>query len=383
MTEKAPRPTPLRTVHEKAGGRLVDFAGWELPIQFEGIQAEHRLVREHVGLFDVSHMGRVAVRGTDAGRFLNGLLPYDMSRLTPGRMAYTVLCNHDGGAIDDLAVYRLAEHDYLLVVNASRTTLDLAWIKDQASHSGTSDLDVVERTAEEAMIAIQGPEAEGLLAAAVCADARDLGFFRCLTMSGTHGDWLISRSGYTGEDGFEVICPAAAAADLWSSLLAGGARPAGLAARDTLRLEAGLCLYGNELSEGTTPLEAGLGWTLALDKDVDFPGRQVLCRQRQMGVSRCLVGLRLLARGIPRAGQKVQTGERFVGEITSGSHSPTLNRGIGLAYVESDCSDVGQHLQVAGRSGGLEAEIVDLPFVPARVRRRRARRRDGARETTK
>lgn len=369
-----PRPTPLRATHQAAGGRLVDFAGWELPVQFQGIQAEHRLVRESVGLFDVSHMGRVSVSGAGAGCFLDSLLPYDVTRLQAGRMAYTVLCNDDGGAIDDLVVYRLASQDYLLVINASRTTIDLAWIRDHhASHRGLRDVEILERTADEAIIAIQGPKAEDLVAATVSADVRELGFFRCLTPD-AHPDWLVSRSGYTGEDGFEIICPAAVAGQLWDALCAGGARPAGLAARDTLRLEAGLCLYGNELSEATTPLEAGLGWTLALDKDTDFPGRDALRRQLQREVARRLVGLRLLKKGIPRARQDVMEGERSVGEITSGTHSPILNRGIAMAYVDIEAAETGRRLDVLSRGRRLEAEVVDLPFVPSRVRRRRAKR---------
>lgn len=367
-----PRPTPLRAVHQEAGGRLVDFAGWELPVQFEGIRAEHRLVREGVGLFDVSHMGRVSVRGAGAGGFLDGLLPYDITRLRAGRMAYTVLCNHDGGAIDDLVVYRLAAQEYLLVINASRATMDLDWIRAHASRTGVRDVEIVERTAGEAMIAVQGPKAEDLVAATVSDEAPGLGFFGCLTPA-AHRDWLLSRSGYTGEDGFEIICPAAAAAPLWAAMCAAGARPAGLAARDTLRLEAGLCLYGNELSEATTPLEAGLGWTLALDKNSDFPGRDALRRQRQAGVRRRLVGLRLLEKGIPRAHQAVLEGERAVGEVTSGTHSPTLNRGIAMAYVDVGIAATGRRLHVSSRGRRLEAQVVEIPFVPARVRRRRAK----------
>lgn len=367
----APRPTPLRAQHQRSGARLVDFAGWELPVQFTGIQAEHRLVREQVGLFDVSHMGRLSLRGAGTEAFLDSLLPYDVQRLSPGRMAYTVMCNDSGGAIDDLAVYCLAPQDYLLVINASRATHDLSWIRDHATRTDAGDVTIVDRTPGEAMIAVQGPEAEALVAATIGPESKELGFFRCLTMTTEQGEWLVSRSGYTGEDGFEIICPAAAARDLWQQLQRGGARPAGLAARDTLRLEAGLCLYGNELSEQITPLEAGLEWTLALDKETDFPGREALRLQRQKGVRRRLLGLRLLTRGIPRAQQSVVDGARPVGEITSGTHSPVLKQGIAMAYVDEAHADCGHRLQVVGRGGGLEAEVVELPFVPSRVKRRR------------
>ena len=378
----APRPTPLRAQHQRSGARLVDFAGWELPVQFTGIQAEHRLVREQVGLFDVSHMGRLSLRGAGTEAFLDSLLPYDVQRLSPGRMAYTVMCNDSGGAIDDLAVYCLAPQDYLLVINASRATHDLSWIRDHATRTDAGDVTIVDRTPGEAMIAVQGPEAEALVAATIGPESKELGFFRCLTMTTEQGEWLVSRSGYTGEDGFEIICPAAAARDLWQQLQRGGARPAGLAARDTLRLEAGLCLYGNELSEQITPLEAGLEWTLALDKETDFPGREALRLQRQKGVRRRLLGLRLLTRGIPRAQQSVVDGARPVGEITSGTHSPVLKQGIAMAYVDEAHADCGHRLQVVGRGGGLEAEVVELPFVPSRVKRRRKKEQQKKRSAT-
>ena len=381
MTQQ-PRPTALRDLHLQAGARLVDFAGWELPVQFDGIQLEHRVVREHVGLFDVSHMGRVSVRGSGAGTFLDSLLPYEIPRLQIGRMAYTVLCNDDGGAIDDLAIYHLGIDHYLLVINASRTAIDLAWIRSHVVRIDARHVDICEHSGE-AMIAVQGPESEALVSSSVCAQAATLGFFRSLSMTGDQGDWLVSRSGYTGEDGFEIICPEAAAARLWTTLVAGGARPAGLAARDTLRLEAGLCLYGNELNEQTTPLEAGLGWTLALDKATDFPGRQALRAQRTNGVLRRLVGLRLLSKGIPRAHQVVEDEGHPVGEVTSGTHSPVLNQGIAMAYVDVNAAAVGQHLEICGRSRSVEAEVVALPFVPARVKRRRAKQqpREGGIQT--
>ncbi|MDA0335942.1 MAG: glycine cleavage system aminomethyltransferase GcvT [bacterium] len=368
MTE-GPRSTPLRALHQLAGARLVDFAGWELPVQFAGIQVEHRIVRESVGLFDVSHMGRVSVRGAGAATFLDRLLPYDIQRLTTGRMAYTVLCNDAGGAVDDLAVYHLAADHYLLVINAARSVVDLAWIRSHQLRTAVPDVTIIESVGE-AMIAVQGPDAEALVAGAVSPETRDLGFFCCLRTTSAYGDLLVSRSGYTGEDGFEIICPAQTVADLWTNLCAGGGRPAGLAARDTLRLEAGLCLYGNELSEQTTPLEAGLGWTLALDKGTEFPGRDALRHQRQAGVERRLVGLRLLAKGIPRAHQIVQKEGRAVGEVTSGTHSPVLNHGIAMAYVETGLAEAGQQLEISSRGRSLAAEVVALPFVPSRAKRR-------------
>jgi aminomethyltransferase len=379
MTQ-APRPTPLRSLHVKSGARLVDFAGWELPVQFSGIQLEHNLVRTGVGLFDVSHMGRISISGTGALPFLDSLLPYDVQRLTPGRMAYTVLCNDAGGVIDDLAVYLLTPEEYLLVINASRSQVDLDWIRRHAAKTQAQDVEITDHTATQAMIAIQGPGAEMLVTATIYQDAQRLGFFRCQTLDRPAGDWLLSRSGYTGEDGFELICPADAATDVWQTLVDAGAQPAGLAARDTLRLEAGLCLYGNELSEKTNPLEAGLSWTLALDKGSEFPGKSALRRQLQSGVTRRLIGLRLLERGIPRGHQDVQDGDIVIGQITSGSHSPVLQQGIAMAYVDVAFTTPGQVVTVTGRGRSLQSEVVKLPFVPPRVKRRKKRRKNQGNE---
>jgi aminomethyltransferase len=363
----APRPTPLREAHRDAGGRLVDFAGWELPVQFDGIQAEHRRVREEAGLFDVSHMGRVTLTGPGTAAFLDGLLPYDISRLRDGRMAYTVLCNDDGGAIDDLAVYRVSANEYRLVINASRTSADLAVIESRAA--STPDITIEETTATQAMIAVQGPQAERLVNACVGEGAADLGFFRFGFFDGR----LVSRSGYTGEDGFEITCPATDGPALWQELVSAGGHPTGLAARDTLRLEAGLCLYGNELDESTTPIEAGLSWTLALDKATPFPGQEALRQQQSAGPSRRLVGLRLEGKGIPRAHQEVVHDGRVVGQVTSGTHSPSLGQGIAMAYVSADVADDRAGVEISSRGRTLPATIVELPFLPSRVKRRRPR----------
>ena len=372
--------TPFHAYHLAHGAKMVDFAGWELPVQFSGIQLEHNLVRTGVGLFDVSHMGRISISGTGALPFLDSLLPYDVQRLTPGRMAYTVLCNDAGGVIDDLAVYLLTPEEYLLVINASRSQVDLDWIRRHAAKTQAQDVEITDYTATQAMIAIQGPGAEKLVTATICQDAQRLGFFRCLNLDRPAGDWLLSRSGYTGEDGFELICPADAATDVWQALVDAGAQPAGLAARDTLRLEAGLCLYGNELSEKTNPLEAGLSWTLALDKGSEFPGKSALRRQLQSGVTRRLIGLRLLERGIPRGHQDVQDGDIVIGQITSGSHSPVLKQGIAMAYVDVAFTTPGQGVTVTGRGRSLQAEVVKLPFVPARVKRRKKSRKNQGNE---
>ena len=341
-------------------------------MQYRGIQEEHLGTRAGAGLFDVSHMGRLYVSGPGAGEFLDGVLPCAVEGLTPGRMAYTVLCNDEGGTLDDLALYRLGEERFLLVVNAARAESDLAWILGRGP---SPSLRVEDRTGDQAMIAVQGPKAEGLVSSVIDGSCGGLGFFR-FTMTGGGSDrWLVSRSGYTGEDGFEIICPACDGPRLWSGLLEAGAEPVGLAARDSLRLEAGFCLYGNELSEGTSPLEAGLEWTLALDKPRDFPGRAPLRSQRGAGVDRRLIGLALLERGIPRPGQALRAEGLEVGVVTSGTHSPVLHRGIAMAYVVRGHDDAGRRLELVVRGKAVLAEVVSLPFVPSRVRRRRPRKR--------
>ena len=366
------RRTPLRDRHRDAGARLVDFAGWEMPVQYRGIREEHLGTRSGAGLFDVSHMGRLYLSGPGAAEFLDGLLPCAVEGLSPGRMAYTVLCNDEGGTLDDLAVYRLGAERFLLVVNAARTESDLAWILQRGpSHPPR----VGDRTGRQAMIAVQGPKAEGLVSSVVGGSCDALGFFRFTMTEGGSARWLVSRSGYTGEDGFEIICPAGDGPGLWSALIEAGAEPAGLAARDSLRLEAGFCLYGHELSECTSPLEAGLAWTLALDKARAFPGREPLRRQSEAGVDRRLIGLALLERGIPRPGQVVQDEGVEVGVVTSGTHSPVLQRGIAMAYASSGHDDVGRQLEVLVRGKAVAAEVVSLPFVPSRARRKGPRRR--------
>ena len=366
------RRTPLWERHRDAGARLVDFAGWEMPVQYRGIQEEHLGTRAGAGIFDVSHMGRLYVSGPDAAGFLDGLLPCAVEGLTPGRMAYTVLCNHEGGALDDLAVYRLGEDRFLLVVNAARAESDLAWILQRQP---SPSLRVEDRTGRQAMVAVQGPKAEGLVSSVIDGSCGGLGFFRFTTTEAGAGGWLVSRSGYTGEDGFEIVCPAGDGPRLWSRLLEAGAEPAGLAARDSLRLEAGMCLYGHELTESISPLEAGLEWTLALDKPRDFPGRGPLRAQRDAGVRRRLIGLALLERGIPRPGQVLRDEGVEVGVVTSGTHSPVLRRGIAMAYVARGHDDAGRKLELSVRGKSLAAEVASLPFVPSRVRRKRPRRR--------
>ena len=362
MTDERLQRTPLYEVAIAEGGRMVPFGGWELPIQFAGIRSEHWAVRREVGLFDISHMGRIAVAGARGLAFLDSLLPARVRALTIGQMLYTPLCNEQGGCVDDLVVYRLAHEEYLLVVNASRKAVDWQWITAQAT--GWSAVQIEDLSDEKGMVAVQGPQAASLIEALAGPAGVALGSYRCAALEIAGIPALLSRNGYTGEDGFEIVCPADQVAALWATLRKAGAQPCGLGARDTLRLEKGFCLYGNELNEQTTPLEAGLAWTLDLQKEVNFVGAAALRAQRAAGGYRRLRGLRLLERGIPRPNYPVldQRGQQ-VGTVTSGTHSPVLGEGIGLAYIQRGAQKIGTQVHIDMKGKRQPAVVVKLPFV--------------------
>jgi aminomethyltransferase len=350
--------TPLYEEHLAAGGKLVDFAGWDMPIHYGSQIEEHHAVRRHAGMFDVSHMTVVDLAGAGAREYLRRLLANDVARLNnAGRALYSCMLNAAGGVIDDLIVYYLNDGNYRLVVNAATREKDLAWLTEQAA---LFDVTVKERP-ELAMIAIQGPEARnramGVLDTEKVAVAAELKPF----YGAFSGDWLIARTGYTGEDGFEIILPGAEAAKFWRELREAGVTPAGLGARDTLRLEAGMNLYGADMDESVTPLESGLAWTVAWDPaGRDFIGRDALEKQRREGVPHQLVGLLLEAKGVLRNHQKVMIGGEGAGEITSGSFSPTLQRSIAFARLPQtaveDCA-----VEIRGKR--LPVRVVKPPFV--------------------
>lgn len=350
--------TPLHDRHRAAGAKLVDFAGWEMPLNYGSQIREHEQVRRAAGMFDVSHMGVVDVSGPGALAYLRYVLANDAGRLNePGQAFYTCMLNHDGGVLDDLIVYYLSEGRYRIVVNAARLEADLAWLREQA---GGQDLRIRERS-EMAMIAVQGPQAEACLGQAVDArlESRLAGLkpFRAAET----GDWLVARTGYTGEDGFEIIVPGRSAPDLWDHLADAGAVPCGLGARDSLRLEAGLCLYGQDMDTDTTPLEAALSWTVAWKpQDRDFIGRAALERQREEGPARRLVGLVLEGRGVLRHGQALHSDNGGEGEITSGGYSPVLERSIALARIPVG-DDGPWSVDMRGRA--LAVRLVRPPFV--------------------
>jgi aminomethyltransferase len=356
--------TPLYEQHKALGARFVDFGGWEMPVQYSSILEEHQAVRTQAGLFDVSHMGEFKVEGKDALAFLQYLVPNDVGRLAVHQALYTQLCLANGNVIDDLLIYKLAEEHYMLVVNAANISNDLSWVQGQATHF--ADVTVVDQSGTTALLALQGPEALDILQKLTSVNLADIRYYRCTADLVDGVNCIISRTGYTGEDGFELYCSSADAPKLWSDLLAAGKeqglRPAGLGARDTLRLEAGLCLYGHELDEQTNPLEARLGWTVKLNKGGDFIGRDSLLQVKAQGPQRLLVGVELLERGVARGGCVLYDQERRVGELTSGSHSPTLRKNIGLGYVEAAEAVTGKQLQVDIRGKRVAAQIVALPF---------------------
>ena len=352
--------TPLYDLHRELGAKLIDFGGWEMPVQYAGILEEHRAVRERVGLFDVSHMGELEFTGEGALAALQRLTCNDVSRLSDGRIQYSALLTERGTFVDDVLVYRRASDAYLMVVNASNTPKDFAWARARASGVAR----VEDQSDAYALIAVQGPASVRLMGRLCDPDPSDLPYygFRDSTVCGVAA--LVSRTGYTGEDGFEVYCSPEAAARVFRSLLeqgkAEGVAPCGLGARDTLRLEAKMALYGNDIDDTVTPWEADLAWIVKMSKG-DFIGRDALAAQRQTGVARRLVGFEMVDRGIARHGYPART-KAGDGVVTSGTHSPTLNKPIGLALLPSDASDSGTEFEIEIRGRSAKARVVPTPF---------------------
>ncbi|KPK58511.1 MAG: glycine cleavage system aminomethyltransferase GcvT [Gammaproteobacteria bacterium] len=352
------KTTALHDVHVESGARMVDFGGWDMPVHYGSQIEEHHAVRSDAGMFDVSHMTVVDVRGSRARDFLQRLLANDVGKLlSPGKALYGCMLNEDGGIIDDLITYFLGDGDYRMVVNAATRDKDLAWLKDR---SAAFDVEIRERP-DLSMIAVQGPNAREKASACLPEAQRETALSLQPFFAVRLGDLFVARTGYTGEDGWEIIVPSDGAAELWRALDSAGVRPCGLGARDTLRLEAGMNLYGSDMDETTTPLESGLGWTVAWDPtDRDFIGRRALEAQRAEGVPRKFVGLLLEDRGVLRAHQRVITEDHGDGEVTSGTFSPTLNRSIGLARVPAGA---GSTVEVEIRGKRLTARVVRPPFV--------------------
>jgi aminomethyltransferase len=356
--------TPLHACHVELGARMVGFAGWDMPVQYAGVIEEHRAVREAAGLFDVSHMGEIRVRGAGAEAFLQRMTPNDVARLAPGRAHYTGVLTERGTYIDDLLVYRFGAADFMTVPNASNAGRVFAWLREHAAAQPAVELaDVGD---DYALLALQGPRALAILEPLASPGVAALRYYGFLEGEVAGVPAIVSRTGYTGEDGFELYLPPERAAEVWRRLLADGAahglRPAGLGARDTLRLEAAMALYGHELDEDTTPLEAGLAWVVKLDKGGDFLGRGALLAQRDAGVRRTLVGFEVEGKGIARQGHPVLSGGEAVGVVTSGTWSPTLERALGMAYVPAALAAPGTHLDLDVRGRTVPAAVVEMPF---------------------
>ncbi|MCU0791318.1 MAG: glycine cleavage system aminomethyltransferase GcvT [Opitutaceae bacterium] len=359
--------TPLRDFHAAHGARLVDFAGWEMPVQYRSILEEHKAVRRAAGLFDVSHMGEVDVRGAQAAEFLDHLVTNDVSKLYPGRVLYSPMCQEDGGTVDDLLVYMRGAEDYFLCINAGNIAKDLAWIRAQAERL---DVTITDRSADYALLAVQGPRAAEIVQGLTGAKLGLLANYHFCegTVAGTH--CIISRTGYTGEDGFELYHAAAEAPALAEALLAAGAphglELAGLGARDSLRLEAGYPLYGHELAADISPLTAGLGWTVKLGKARPCVGHAALSREKTEGAARAVRFFRTGDRRIVRADTAVNAGEGgpVVGRVLSGTLSPVLNEAIGSVLVETSAADGPLTVDIRGTAIALQR--VKPPFVPLR-----------------
>lgn len=355
--------TPL--FESYGGAKTIDFGGWDLPVQFSSIKEEHEAVRTKAGLFDVSHMGEITVKGPDSLAFLQKLLTNDISKVKPGGAQYSAMCYEDGGTIDDLLVYMLAENDYLLVVNASNIEKDYEWMLSQKF----GDVEIINISNETAQLALQGPKAEEILQTLVQdTDLKEIGFFKFnenVKVAGVSA--LVSRTGYTGEDGFEIYCHTDDAAKLWTEIIKAGKPfelvPCGLGARDTLRFEANLPLYGQELSKTITPIEAGIGFAVKVQKEMDFNGKEVLKKQKEDGPSRKIVGIEMVDRGIPRHGYSVwNANNELVGEVTTGTQLPTSKRNVGVALVKTEESNLDQELFVEIRDKKVKAKVVPLPF---------------------
>ena len=360
--------TPLRDVHVKAGARMVPFGGWDMPVQYSGIIDEHRAVRRAVGLFDISHMGEFEVRGPDALAAVQRLCTNDAAALQVGQVQYSALCYPDGGIVDDLTIYRLGPDHFMLVVNASNIDKDWAWVT--AHRVGRAEWADV--SGETALLAVQGPKAEAVVARLADQDVTRLGYYHFArgAVAGVAG--IISRTGYTGEDGFELYVPAGQAERLWHAILEAGRgdaiQPIGLGARDTLRLEMKYALYGNDIDQTTNPLEAGLGWIVKPARG-DFIGRDAIEALRARGIGRRLVGFEMADRAVPRHGYRLMAGGAAVGVVTSGSFGPSVERSIGLGYVPAALASIGTPLEVEIRGALQPARVAKTPFYPSHTKK--------------
>lgn len=370
MSEAAElKKTPLYDFYKQRNIKLVDFNGWALPVSYTGIIEEHEAVRTKAGLFDVSHMGEISVIGSDAAPFLNSLMTNNIAGIVVDQSQYNVLCYPHGGTIDDLIVSKLGEENFLVTCNASNVEKVYDWMQEKAQEQYRKQLILENQSLAFGLIALQGPNAEKILQKITLTDLSNLAFFHLVQKATVDGipDIMISRTGYTGEDGFELYVAADRTEELWDSLLKTGSefalKPCGLGARDTLRLEAALSLYGHELSESISPLEAGIGFAVKTKKDSDFIGKKALIGQKEKGLEKRIKGFELIGKGIAREGYKVlsESGSE-IGYVTSGTKSPTIGKSIGLALVSPADLAVGTRIRIEIRSKTVDAQVIDTPF---------------------
>jgi aminomethyltransferase len=355
MATAALRRTPLYEAHAAAGAKLVPFAGWEMPVSYEGVRQEHVAVRTGCGVFDVSHMGEIRTSGPQAESLLQRLLSNDVSKLEVGGAQYSVLCRPDGGILDDLFSYRLADDEYLTVTNAANHERDLDWFQ---AHAVDFDAEVTDALADYAMLAVQGPEARGIVSVLASAELPPRMHTATVGLGVVEG--LVCGTGYTGEDGVEILVEPGAAVDVWGRLIDAGATPAGLGARDTLRLEVCFHLYGNDMDENHNPIEAGLGW--CCKEETDFIGSEAVAAARADGTDERLAPFVLTGPGIPRQGNPVLSEGEQAGTVTSGTLSPCLEQGIGMAYVRTDLAEPGTDVEIDVRGRGRAARIESKPL---------------------
>jgi aminomethyltransferase len=362
------RKTALHHIHRQMGARMTEFAGFEMPVEYSGITDEHLTVRNSVGVFDVSHMGEIWVKGPGALNFLQNLTTNDVSRLVPGKAQYSCFPNGKGGIVDDLIVYHYEQEKYMLVVNASNMEKDFSWLKKH-SRSGVA---LEDASSSISQLAVQGPDAEKVLQQITPVDLSAIANFHFVNgqVAGA-GEVIISRTGYTGSGGFELYFSNKHAENIWNALFEAGRstgiKPIGLAARDTLRLEAGFCLYGHEIDDNTSPIEAGLGWITKFTENKVFIDRELFLNQKQKGVDKKLTGFEMTDKGIPRQHYEIaDTAGKKIGRVTSGTMSPLLKKGIGMGYIQTGFNEPGQEIFILIRNKSLKAKVVRLPFYSTR-----------------
>lgn len=364
------KKTPLFNSYEKYGGKIINFSGWALPVQFEGIIQEHEAVRTNAGLFDVSHMGEVEIIGKDAFKFVQNLVTNDLSKQVVNQVIYSPMCYENGGVVDDLIVYKYNENNYMLVINAGNIEKDFDWM---VSNKGNFNIEITNISSEVSQLAIQGPKAEEIIQTLTDIDLSEIKFFYCkrdILIAGKK--CMISRTGYTGEDGLEIYTDNKSVVYLWDKILEAGKsfglKPVGLGCRDTLRFEVNLPLYGNELSNNITPLEARLNFFVKLDKE-NFIGKEALLKQKQDGLKKKLIGFEMKERAIPRQGYEVFVEDKKIGVVTTGYFSPTLKKNLGLAFVDTKYCDLGNTIFIQVRNKAYKAQIVSKEFLDKKYKK--------------